>query len=154
MTIQKFIIGLLITAHWLVWPGVIAQAQTPAEHPNDILIVVNLASNVSSISIAELKSFFLKQKSRWNDGTKVVPIHTSKGTAVRKAFSRLVLSMTAQDEEIYWQQQRIRKGLNPPPEFKSPLRAVYSLKGSVSYIFRKDYLKGVVKIIRVLPHGQ
>ena len=59
--------------------------------------------------------------------------------------------MTPAEEQSYWQEQKIRKGLTPPAEFASTLKAVFSVKGAVSYVFRKQFKEGVAKVLLIIP---
>ena len=61
-----------------------------------------------------------------------------------------VLGMDAAKETAYWQEQKIKKGHTPPPELSNTQKAVFSLKGSVSYCYRKDFKKGAAKVLLVL----
>ncbi len=122
-----------------------------AENPNDILIVVNKGVKQDSITPGELKNLFLKDKTTWRDGQKVVPVHAPGGSAVRKAFVSRILGMSIEDEKIFWQKRKIKTGKVKPVEFGNSLKAVFKLRGSISYVFRSQYREGVVKIVLVLP---
>jgi ABC-type phosphate transport system substrate-binding protein len=136
------LLGFALTGAW--------QSTAHADSPNDILIVANKSVPINSISTAELKSIFLKKKGRWGNGSKAIPIHAKKGTTLRKAFNSRLLNMDQSREQSYWQEQKIRKGLMPPASFSNLLMAVFKVNGSVSYVFRRDYKQGVVKILAVL----
>ncbi|MCP4602614.1 MAG: hypothetical protein GY847_19215 [Proteobacteria bacterium] len=125
-----------------------------AESPDDILIIANKGVSVNSITIPELKAIFLKQKANWKGGGRVVALNAKENTPLRAAFQKTLLGMSLAKEKSYWQDQKIRTGLSAPPEFGTLLKAVFSLRGSVSYILRKDYREGVVKILLVLPQAK
>ncbi len=128
-----------------------ADAQEPVvDKPDDILIIVNKAVNIDQTQVDELKAIFLKRKANWSDGTKAIPINAPEGSKIREAFRRLVTGMTRSREQSFWQTQMIKHGTNRPPEFANPLKAVFKLRGAVSYVYRSDYRKGVAKIILVL----
>ena len=55
------------------------------------------------------------------------------------------------DEDSYWAEAKIMKGMTSPPEFSNVLKAVFKVDFSIGYVFRKDYKEGVVKILRVIP---
>ncbi len=122
-----------------------------AESPDDILVVVNFSVKIESASKAELKAIFLKKKVRWKTGLKAIPIHAKGGTSLKKAFLKRLMERDEDLEQSYWQDQKIRAGLVPPVSFTKLLKAVFNIKGSVSYVFRDMYKEGVVKIIAVLP---
>ena len=142
---HTMLILFLVAAITGVW-----QSSARAESPDDILVVANNALSVSSVSNAELKSIFLKERTRWRNGAKVIPIHAKEGTPLRRAFLRRLLNMEESRERAYWQEQKIKRGALPPAAFSSSLRAVFQIKGSVAYVFRSDYKEGVAKIVAVL----
>ncbi len=121
-----------------------------ADGPKDILIVANMAVPVNSISEAELMAIFLKQRTSWKNGDKVIPIHT-KNPKLKAQFLKRILGNTITEDDTYWQAQKIKHGTSPPHEFGNNLKAVFRLKGAISYIYRSDYKKNVVKILLTLP---
>lgn len=122
-----------------------------AESPDDILVIANKGVAADALSVDEIKSLFTRSRGTWKNGGKVIPVHAKEGSDLRKAFRSRVLRMSLEEEQSFWQDQKIRKGLTPPAEFGNPLKAVFSLSGSVSYVFRRDYRDGVAKILLVLP---
>lgn len=121
------------------------------ENPEDILIVANKTVPVDSLTMDDLRQIFLKRRKKWSGGHKIVPIHVKGDPALRERIRKELLSMTAAEEKDHWEDQKLRTGIKEPPEIRQNLRAVFSLKGSISYVYRKDYKKGVVKILAVLP---
>lgn len=122
-----------------------------AEHPEDILIVANKSVSVNSITMNEAKNLFLHKRTHWSDGAKVLPINAPQKSDIRAEFDTQVLAMSLEDELVYWYKKRIQTGSSAPPEFTNPLKAVFRLKGSVSYVYRSQYREGVAKILLVLP---
>ena len=125
-----------------------------AEDPNDILIVANPSAPASGISLDDIRSIFLKKRSNWPGDGNAVPINARKGSSLRKEFVKRVLGMTQAEESAYWKDARIKSGLTEPAEFSDVLKAVFKLKGSLSYVFRSDYKEGVAKIIYILKAQQ
>jgi len=114
---------------------------------DDLLIIANKSTNQSSASRAELRAYFLKKRTSWKSGGRVIPVNAPEGSRLREAFLRKVLQMTASEESEYWKNEGIRRGVEKPAEISNTLKAVYHLRGSVSYVFRKDYKGGVVRIL-------
>ncbi len=139
---------LLLIAVLLLYPTAIV-----AESPDDILIIANKGVSAKSVTMDELRAMFLKKRKQWKQGGNVVPIHAKKGSPLRHQFQLRVLKMNPDEEDTYWNDQQVRHGLGPPPEFGYGLKAVFKLKGSVSYIYRKDFREGVVKVLAVVPRG-
>jgi len=122
-----------------------------AESPDDILIVANLKAPVDKIDIKELKAIYLKKKLYWKIGQDAIPVNSKHGTPLRSEFQKRVLGMEPDTELIYWERQKIQRALSPPPEFPQTQKAVFKLRNSVSYVFRKDYRPNVTKILLVVP---
>ena len=127
-----------------------ATAKLRANDPKDILVIANKKVPMDSVSLEELKILFLKQRKSIG-GQKIVPIHSPDGTGIRPQFNDKVLGMLVSDESSYWKEERIRRGVAPPIELVKTLKAVFYIKGSISYIYRSEYKKGVAKILLVLP---
>ncbi len=123
-----------------------------SDNPNDLIIVVNRSVKMDRLTIAQVRSYFLLQKSSWPGGNKAVPFN-AKDSRLRDIFRTKVLSMTEKEEQRFWQDQMIRTGKKEPPEVGNVLKAVYHIKGAVSYVFRKDLRPGVVKVVLEIPVG-
>jgi ABC-type phosphate transport system substrate-binding protein len=139
----------------LVTPVVIAlffkASPSLAQNPDDILVVANLKAPVDKIDVKELKAIYLKKKLYWRAGQDVIPVNSKYGTALRAEFQRRVLGMEPETELIYWERQKIQRALSPPPEFPQTQKAVFKLRNSVSYVFRKDYRPNVTKVLLEIP---
>ena len=122
-----------------------------ADDPDDILIVVNRGVRIESISTSQLREIFLKKRSNWPGGGKALPVNAAAGSRLRAEFTRRVLEMSAGEEESYWYKRKIVSGDTPPPEFSNTLKAVFKLKGAVSYVYRSQYREGVARVLLVLP---
>ena len=119
--------------------------------PNDILVIVNKSADIDSISMGELAQIFLKEKTSWSNGQRIIPINAREGGDLRKSFRTKALAMRTSEEEIYWENQKIRSQLNPPVEMSNTPKAVFKLKYAISYAFRRDLPDNVVKVILVIP---
>ena len=122
-----------------------------AEDASDLLIIVNQASVVKEASAAELKSIFLKKRNVWNNGDKASPLNTPGGSPLREAFQRRVLEMSPEEEDKHWADEKIRSGTASPGTVSNSLKAVFSSKSIVSYVFRGDLKPGLVQVIAVFP---
>jgi ABC-type phosphate transport system substrate-binding protein len=122
-----------------------------AESPKDILIIVNKAATVGKTTVDELKDVFLKKRSSWSSGGKVIPVHAPEGSPLREDFRKRVLSMSASEEASHWQVRKIKAGDSKPAEFGDTLKAVFKLRGAVSYVYRSQYKEGTANVVLVLP---
>lgn len=117
-----------------------------AEGPNDLLIVVNKSVSAANADAAEIRSVFLKNKSSLGGDT-VFPLNAKSDSDLRAAFRKHVLKMSEDKEKGFWEDEKVKKGTEPPPETAGTLKAVFSKSGGISYVFRKDYKDGTAKVI-------
>lgn len=124
---------------------------TRAESSNDILVVVNLGSNVNSLEANEVREIFLKKKTRWGSGATIVPINPANNSKLREEFRTKVLKMTASEEQTYWQSRKIKDGVFETVAFANVLKAVFKLRGAISYVYRSEFMNRVAKVLLVIP---
>ncbi len=127
-----------------------APGHTSADEPDDILIIVNKSIRVERLSEIEIKLIFLKKKTHLN-GKKINAFNAKENSELRAAFQQRVIKMNAEEEGNYWQDQKVRTGLRAPPEFGDTRKAVFHVANSLSYVFRKQHVEGVYKVVAVIP---
>ncbi len=128
----------------------LAPSPARAESPNDILVITSKSTKIDKISIEELRTLFLKNRERYKNGDRAVPVNAPDGSSLRKRFVGKVLGMGVEQERAYWQKQKIMKGQSSPPTFSNICKAIFRLRGSIGYVLRSDY-KNVNKILLVIP---
>jgi hypothetical protein len=124
-------------------------AQT-AGSPKDILVIVNKNVATNSVNQEVVRDLFLKVRKSWGNGERALPINPNNDQ-LRNDFRKTVLNMNASAEERYWEDLKVKYGQSEPPVFSNNQKAVFRLPGSISYIYRKDYLSNVVKVVLVIP---
>jgi len=137
----RVIITVLLLVGWVL------AGRASAESPDDLVVFVNKSSRVKQLSADEIKRYFLRKQTTWEDGGRIICINAKDGSEDREAFRLRVLGMNAPEERRYWEAQKIKGGLAEPPTFSNTLKAVFKIKGSISYAFRKDVKPGLVKIV-------
>lgn len=138
---MKLVYKLILVALVFGWV-----ANVHAEGPNDLLIVANKGVSAASADISEIKAIFLKNRTALGGDT-VFPLNAKSDSDLRTAFRRLVLKMSEEKERIFWDDEKVKKGVEPPPETAGTLKAVFSKSGGISYVFRKDYKDGTAKVV-------
>jgi len=128
----------------------LSASETAADAPGEFLIIANKSVKVNSISKAQLRQIFMKRQESWPDGSRVVPINAKIGSPLRSSFVKEIIGMSSSEEKYYWEKEKIRSGVKPPPEFGNTIKGVFKLKGSVGYCYRSDFIEGVVKIIKLV----
>ena len=130
--------------------GITSSAVCVAESPNDILIIANKKVKIDTITPEELKQVFLKKKTSWSNGDRIICINPTSSSAVRKVFREKVLDMSESEEKTYWEKQKVRRQLTMPAEMRSIVKAVFKLSNAISYAYRKDVPNNVVKVLYVI----
>ena len=121
-----------------------------AANAQDILIIANDKVPPMHVDYDDLRDIFLKRRLSWPAGGRAVPFNAPAGTSLRDDFRKRILGMTESEEIQYWQDRKIRSGVTPPPEMNDTRKAVFRLRGAVSYVYRDQYKEGVAKILLVL----
>ncbi len=125
------------------------------EHPEDLLIVANTMVPQDSIAIEDLRTIFSRVRKTWSGGVAIEPIHAPVESKERLIFSWMVAGKSPNDAIRDGEDRRIMRGETPAPVVSNQdnrrLRKVFSRRGAISYLLRKDFLKGVSKILLVIP---
>ncbi|HVQ30912.1 MAG TPA: hypothetical protein VMV21_15080 [Vicinamibacteria bacterium] len=125
---------------------------TPAPAADDFQVIVNAASPATEVERAEVARFFLRQSLKWSDGQAVLPVDQSSRSAVRDAFSRLVLKQPLPAVDTYWQRQIASGRAFPPPVKTSDaevLAYVAATPGAIGYVVGGLNLTPGVKLLRL-----
>lgn len=122
-----------------------------AQQSSSFKVIVNKENPESSLSKKQIAKHFQKKTTKWNDGTKVLPVDQSTSSSVRSDFSKSIHGKPVSSIESYWQ-RRIFSGRGvPPPEKKSDKQVINYVKdnpGAIGYVSSKAKLSGV-KVIRI-----
>ncbi len=118
-----------------------------AESPEDILIIANNAIDENKIDLDTVRAFFLKQRSSWPGGQAAVPFNAKPGTKLRSEFQKRVLGMSQSEEAGFWEKAKLTGAKSEPADVNDGMKAVFKLKGAISYVFRSDFKPGVAKIV-------
>jgi len=119
--------------------------------PRAIAIITHLKNKTDSITRAELTRMFLKQQTVWPDGARCIPIDQRGDSAIRSAFSKLVLRRSVYEVKRYWMQETMTGDAKPPVSLESAAtvkKYVQRLAGSVAYIY-EDEVDDTVKVVHV-----
>ncbi len=139
-----FILVVILVQYFTV------EAVAQTESPDDILIVANNSVSASSVPLTILRDLFLKVRKEWRVGESALPIN-AKDEHLRSDFRKRVLGMDLTAEQRHWENVKVKYGQSAPPSFDNNLKAVFKLKGAVSYVYRKDFKEGVAKVVLVVP---
>lgn len=102
-----------------------------------VVVIVNSANQVGSLSQADVKARFLKNSPQWGGGEKVRPVDQSADTAERDAFLSRILGLSASELERYWIEKQYASAMSPParaPDDATVIRMVASFKGGIGFV--------------------
>lgn len=115
-------------------------------------VIVHPGVKGSQIPRTALSSIFLKQASKWGDGTAAQPVDQSVRSSVRMSFSADVLRRPFVEVQMYWQRQ-IAGGQVPPPVRISDeeiVSYVASTPGAIGYVSAEALLPDSVRQVAVI----
>jgi ABC-type phosphate transport system substrate-binding protein len=122
-----------------------------------LVVVVNSANPVESVSMSELKKLFLSDRSRWETGKAVAPVMLGPGSAERVAFLKSVCGMNDEDFSKYFLQAAFTgKSATPPKDVTSAAALksfVAASPGAIGFVKASDFGSGDAGIKAVKIDG-
>jgi ABC-type phosphate transport system substrate-binding protein len=115
-------------------------------------VIVHPQVKGGQIPRAALSSIFLKQVSKWGDGSAMLPVDQSVRSPVRSAFSNSVLQQGIVEVQVYWQ-RKMARGQVPPPVKTSDediVAFVASTPGAIGYVSAETSLPDSVREVTVV----
>lgn len=115
-------------------------------------VIVHPQVKGNQIPRAALSSIFLKQASKWGDGSAAQPVDQSVRSPVRQAFSANVLQQGLVQVQVYWHHQ-MGAGKVPPPVKTSDedvVAFVASTPGAIGYVSAETSLPDSVREVAVV----
>jgi ABC-type phosphate transport system substrate-binding protein len=129
-------------------------AQNPT--PDDSLaIIVNRSNPVDNLTMQELRTVFLGERSHWSNGRRITLVMMEPGQPERRAILHEIYRMNEDDFSRHFLQ-----GLFTGEVFVSPKtlatpvgvrKFVFNVPGAIGYVRAGD-VDGTVKVIRVEGH--
>jgi ABC-type phosphate transport system substrate-binding protein len=113
----------------------------------DVAVIVHPGRDVQ-LTVSEVARIYLRKRRFWKDGERIVPVNRDSGSAVRKAFVRLVFGASAPQLVVYWNQQYFQ-GVLPPATLASDeavKRFVASEPLAIGYI-HPGAVDGTVRVV-------
>jgi ABC-type phosphate transport system substrate-binding protein len=108
-----------------------------AEEAQQFQVIVNPTNPVETLASNVVAQIFLKKKSAWENGTKVLPVDQTFSAMVRESFSRGVLGKSTSAVKAFWQEQIFAgRGVPPPQQASDNLIVAYvrDNPGAIGYV--------------------
>jgi len=114
-------------------------------------VVVGEKSEVTRVTLDELRELYLRRKRRWPSGLPAIPINLPADHPLRERFSKVVLGRSPADLVSYWD-ARYYEGTTPPAVLSSSeaIRAYLAAEpGAIGYLAMED-VRGACRVVLVL----
>lgn len=135
---------LIFSTLFLFLASVALQAQS-------FQVIVNEANATTLLSKKDVSDIFLKTKTKWDDGSKIVPVDQTARSATRAAFSEEIHGRNVGAIRSHWQQAAFSGAGTAPAERPSDAEVIAFVKnnpGAVGYISADADVSGV-KVVTV-----
>ena len=117
-----------------------------------IVVVVNSANPVSSLSREQVAQIFLRQMVVWKNGEEVLPVDQIERAPARAAFAHDVQLQSVKALKMFWQQRIFSGEESPPPERVTDsdvLTYVRSNAGAIGYVVSGTDLGSGIKVLAI-----
>ena len=117
----------------------------------DVVIIVNRENPVKTVKKSVLARYFLKKTTRWDSGTRVVPIDLTVSNPVRQEFSEGGLQKSPHEVEEYWIAESLTGGKLAPEIVSDPAlvkKRVAADAGALGYV-DKTQVDETVKVVEI-----
>jgi phosphate transport system substrate-binding protein len=154
MTRYPAIMVVILATAALVEP--MPQARVQAAQPKESLaIIVNRENPIENLSMAELRTVFLGERSHWPNGRRITLVMMEPGQPERETLLRDVCRMSESDlRRRYLQGLLTGEVLVSPKTLASSAgvrKFVFNVPGAIGYV-RPEDLDDSVKVIRIDGH--
>ena len=125
--------------------------KSPAQD-SSFRVVINMDNEIEAMEKTRISKIFLKQITKWEDGSIVEPVDQDSKSPVREALSRDVHGRSVSSIKNYWQRNIFSGRETPPPELDSDAKVIQfvsSRPGAIGYVSTSAKLDGV-KVLRIL----
>lgn len=131
-------------------------AGAPGPSDQNLAVIVNQSNPIDDLSLNELRTVFLGERSHWPNGRRITLVMMDPGLTERKAILRDVCRMNETEFSRHFLQ-----GLFTGEVFVSPKtlstpvgvrKFVFNVPGAIGYVKASD-VDGTVKVIKINGHN-
>jgi hypothetical protein len=151
---RKLVLIAMGISLWLgASPGESAPGMgAPGESDQNLAVIVNQSNPIDNLSLNELRTVFLGERSHWPNGRRITLVMMDPGLAERKAILRDVCHMSEPEFSRHFLQ-----GLFTGEVFVSPKtlstpvgvrKFVFNVPGAIGYVKASD-VDNTVKVIKI-----
>jgi hypothetical protein len=129
----------------------LAPTSRAGQRPIRLAVIVAKSSQLSGLSIHDIKRLYQGETVSSPAGGKLVPLAQPSSSPDRVGFDQAVLGMSPDEVARYWVDRRIRGHAGPPKSIESPAllqRVIARVNGAIGYV-RTSQVQGDVKVLRI-----
>jgi hypothetical protein len=122
-----------------------------------VVVVVNAANPVRTLTRERLSMIFLREVAAWEDGREILPVDQIDKSPAHVAFARDVLGRSVIALKRYWQERIFSGNESPPPDRVTDgdvLTYVRSNPGAIGYVLEGQDLGVGVKAVVIVSTGK
>ncbi len=125
----------------------------------EIVVIVNAANGTDSMSIDDIRDFYLKSREVWADGARVRPVDRQGHPPERRTFISKVLGLSLEEVECHWITKKYGSALAPPtraPNDNAVIRLVETFPGAIGFVSKEAFDaadNGNIKAVLTLSIG-
>lgn len=128
---------------------------SPAKQEN-LAIVVNQSNPVNELSLSELRTVFLGERSHWPNGRRITLVMMEPGQPERETVLREVCHMSEADFRRRFLQGLLTGEILVSPKTLSTTvgvrKFIFNVPGAIGYL-RPEDVDGTVKVLRIDGHS-
>jgi ABC-type phosphate transport system substrate-binding protein len=140
-----------------VFPGAAAPSvpSQPSTGEDTLAIIVNQSNTIDDLSLKDLKTVFLGERSHWPNGRRITLVMMDPGLSERRAVLRDVCRMSETEFSRHFLQGLFTGEVFVSPKtLSTPIgvrKFVFNVPGAIGYLRASD-VDGTVKVIKVNGH--
>lgn len=141
------LIGLVVAASCLSFGWLVS----PTLAGRELAVIVHKASPAQTLSVNEVRAYYMKKQGAWSDGSKVRPVQQSGD--VRDGFVKRTLGMSTTEFERYWLELKYSAAESPPKQVDSDddvIRFVGAMKGAIGFVDATSLDPGALGKVKVV----
>ena len=125
-----------------------------ANDPNGIVVIVNPASGVDSLTRAEVIDIYLGRYRKLPSGRAALPIDVAESNAQRARFYDLLVKKSLAEISSYWARLVFSGQTSPPfqvPDMQTAVDLVQSNPNAIAYVDRASVNSKVRVVLEIKP---
>jgi ABC-type phosphate transport system substrate-binding protein len=141
------LISLVVAASCLSFGWLAA----PTLAGRELAVIVHKASPAQTLTVNEVRAYYMKKQGAWSDGSKVRPVQQSGD--VRDGFVKRTLGMSTTEFERYWLELKYSAAESPPKQVDSDddvIRFVGAMKGAIGFVDAASLDPGALGKVKVV----